>query len=327
MNIATRFDGWIPIRLFWRDAGLWVDWCYMGSTRLSEPFFRESVGQVMFEPFNLAFRQETPIAALRELRETAPSLEPTAFVYHASRCGSTLITQMLTALGTHIAISEPPMLDMILRARQMAPGVEETTQIEWLRGLIGALGRPRNGETAFVVKLDSWNILELPLMRKAFPNTPWIYLYRDPLEIAVSHMRERGSFMIPGMLGPVQEMIGPDATPQMRAEEYIARVLGKLFEAGRAGCMEREGLPIHYSQLPQAVWTSLRERLGVGNDARALDALQTAARRNAKNPHLEFAADSELKRREASPELRAFIERWAAPAYHALEHLRSGDHP
>jgi hypothetical protein len=324
LSTAELLEGWLPVRIFWRDARLWVDWCYMGDRRLTEPFFRESIGYAMFEPFNQAFRRETPIDTLRELREKSPGLEPAAFVHHASRCGSTLIPQMLTALGTHIAISEAPMFDMILRARHMAPGVQEDEQVEWLRGLVSALARPRNGETAFVVKLDAWNILALPLLQKAFPDTPWIYLYRDPLEIAVSHLRERGSFMIPGVLGPVQEMI-PEATPLMRAEEFIARVLGKLFEAGRAGCVDRGGLPLHYNQLPQAVWTLLRERLRVGNDSRTLEVLQQAARRSAKNPQFEFEADSERKQREASPELRGLVDRWAAPAYHALERVRSGD--
>ncbi len=326
MNIATRFDGWLPIRLFWRDAGLWVDWCYMGDTRLTAPFFRESVGQVMFEPFNQAFRQETPIAALQELRAATPSLEPTAFVYHASRCGSTLITQMLTALGTHIAISEPPMLDVILRARQMAPGIDEAAQVEWLRGLIGALGRPRNGETGFVVKLDAWNILEVALMRKAFPNTPWIYLYRDPLEIAVSQLRERTSYMIPGVVGPIQRLLGAEATANMRPEEFIARILGGMLEAGASACVEHGGAPVHYSELPQAMWGPLRRAMGVADDEHTTRSLQEAAHRDAKNPLFRFAADSERKQREATPELRAQIDRWAAPAYRALERLRAGDH-
>ena len=50
----------------------------------------------------------------------------------------------------------------------------------------------------YFVKFDSWNTLDLALIRRAFPDVPWIFLYRDPVEVIVSHMRQRGSQMIPG---------------------------------------------------------------------------------------------------------------------------------
>ena len=52
-----------------------------------------------------------------------------------------------------------------------------------------------------MIKLDAWNIGELPLLRECFPDTPWLFLYRDPLEIAVSHLRRPGMHMVPGMIG------------------------------------------------------------------------------------------------------------------------------
>jgi hypothetical protein len=319
---AARFDGWLPIRVFWRDGRAWVDWCHFGDGRLTEPFFRDSVAIALRQPFNQAFRRETPIEALREWRDASPGLEPTAFLYHASRCGSTLIAQMLAALGTHVAISEPPMLDAVLRARYLAPELDEGTQVEWLRGLVCALGQPRNGETAFVIKLDAWNVFELGLMRKAFPDTPWIYLYRDPLEIAVSQLRERGAYMIPGVLGPALRMFDPREVMNLPAEDFIARVLGKMLEAGHEGCVNAGGLALHYDELPQALWTSFRDVLGIRDDPSSRNALQRAARWNAKNPQVEFEADVERKQREAGPGLRLLVDRWARPAYRAIEATR-----
>ena len=104
--------------------------------------------------------------------------------------------------------------------------------------------------------------------------------------------------------------------------EFIARVLGRMLDAGRAGCMNAGGMALHYNELPLALWTSHRDVLGIGDDAQSLQALQSAARWNAKNPHFEFVRDSERKQREASPELRAVVDRWASPAYHAMEAVR-----
>lgn len=322
VSAAARFDGWVPIRVFWRDGAAAVDWCHFGDTALTEPFFRDSVALALRQPFNQAFRRETPIDALSAWRAASPGLQPTAFVYHASRCGSTLVAQMLAALGTHIVVSEPPMLDALLRARYLDPVLDEATQVEWLRGLVSALGQPRRGETGYVIKLDAWSVFELPLLRTAFPEVPWIYLYRDPLEIAVSQVRERGSYMIPGVLGPALTIFEPAEALQMPAELFIARVLGKMLEAGREGCETAGGHALHYAELPHAVWTSCREMLGVPGDAATREKLQAAARWNAKNPQLEFEADVQRKQREAKPELREVVEQWAAPAYRALEATR-----
>jgi len=319
---ALRLDGWLPIRVFWHEGRARVDWCHFGDVRLTEPFFRDSVAIALREPFNQAFRRETPIEALRDWRHASPGLTPTAFLFHASRCGSTLVTQMLAALGTHIVVSEPPMLDAVLRARFMQPGLDEATQLEWLRGLVSALGQPRHGETGYVIKLDAWSIFELALVRKAFPGVPWIYLYRDPLEIAVSQVRERGAYMVPGVLGPALTIFPPREAIDMPAETFIARVLGKMLEAGHAGCEHAGGHALHYAELPEALWTSCRTLLGIPGDAATRAKLQAAARWNAKNPQLEFAADVERKQREARPELRRLVDEWAAPAYRAIEALR-----
>ncbi len=46
---------------------------------------------------------------------------------------------------------------------------------------MSAYGQRRRGvEQRLVVKLDAWNIGELALLRECFPDTPWLFLYRDP---------------------------------------------------------------------------------------------------------------------------------------------------
>ena len=81
---------------------------------------------------------------------------------------------------------------------------------------------------------------------------------------------------------------------------------------------------MHYSELPQAAWTRLRDLLGVDGSDRTLQALQSAARWDAKNPHFEFVNDSARKQREATAVMRDLAQRWATPAYLALEAIRAG---
>ncbi len=71
----------------------------------------------------------------------------------------------------------------------------------WLRGMLSALGQRRNGdEKKFFVKFDSWHTINLPLIRRAFPDVPWIFLYRDPLEVMVSQLRQGALNTVPGFI-------------------------------------------------------------------------------------------------------------------------------
>jgi hypothetical protein len=319
------FDGWIPVRVYAGATGYRVDWCYFGERRLTEPFFRSSVQLMLQEPFNLAFRQDTTIDAMLEWADTRPGIAPTAFIFHTSRCGSTLLSRMLMALQTHVVVSEPTVLDVVLRARYKMPELSRELQLAWIRATVSALAQPRaGGESRFVAKLDAWNITELALMRDAFPGVPWIFLYREPLEVAASQLKMPGAFMVPGMMGPSPALMSADEAIAMPRSEFVAEVLGRIFEAGAAGCRAFGGRPVNYRELPDALWGPLAEDFGVVPDESTIALLRDAARLDAKNPHFEFVADSAQKRADASAELRAAVDRRIAPAYASLEALARG---
>ena len=324
-RIERRFDacGWLPVRALFRQDRVFIDWAHFGGTRLTEPFFRDSVGIAMRLPFNQAFRRETTAEEMVAITARSPSIVPTAFIFHASRCGSTLMSQMLAALPSHIVISEPPMLDTLLRAHYFISGLSARDQVEYVRALVMALAQPRAGESQFVVKLDAWDIFELPLLREAFPDTPWIFLYRDPLEIAVSQLRQRGAYMVPGVIGPSNLMIDPAEAAEMSDEEYIARMVGRVLEQAALMLAQAGGTAVHYNQLPVAMWSGLGKMFGVNDDPASCATMQNAAKWDAKNPYFEFVSDAEGKQKEATPQLREHIDKWATPHYVELERLRA----
>src|SRR5260221_2794025 len=209
----TLLDGWIPIRLYWRENQPLIDWCYLGEMRLTEPFFAQSVEYRIQQPFNLLFRHQTTMDTLAELRAERPGLSPTGFIFHMSRCGSTLVSQMLAALPQNIVISEASCIDSVLRANYRNPQLDEQQRIMWLQGLISAFGQQRYAEQYFYIKFDSWHTLDLPLIRQAFPGVPWFFIYRDPVEVLVSNMRQMAGHMLGGMIEADQ--LGLDAATTM----------------------------------------------------------------------------------------------------------------
>ncbi|WP_454865245.1 sulfotransferase family protein [Pseudomonas rhizophila] len=314
---GLNLDGWLPIRV-WQGAGQWrVDWCWFGEARLSQPFFGDAVEHALRLPFNQAFRRQTALSALDQWRQQSPGLPPSAFIFHASRCGSTLISQMLAQLDDHIVISEPPPLDTLLRSDM----VHADHRVA-LRGLMSAYGQRRRGmEQRLVIKLDAWNIGELALLRECFPDTPWLFVYRDPLEIAVSHWRRPGMHMVPGMIGT---SVLDDGLPFGGQEDFIARRLGRLLQAGLEHCHEFAGLAVNYAELPDAMAGRLAVFFGL-NDAQRRQVFAMTGQ-HAKQPGQAFAGDSEDKRREASSRLRDQVMHWAQGSYEALETWRVGRH-
>lgn len=315
-------NGWIPIRIYRQQSQAMVDWCYLGTQRFREPFFEQTIQQCLWQPFNVLFRHQTPIETLAELQEALPGLPPNGFIFHMSRCGSTLTAQMLASLPQNIVISEADPIDKVLRADLRDNPVTEDQRVTWLRGLVSALGRARNaGERHLFIKFDSWNILDLPLIRRAFPETPWIFLYRDPVEVMVSQIRQRGSQMLPGVLDP--HVLGLDLTTarQISLDEYCARVLAAVCEAATRYYKPGAAQLVHYRNLPDAVWSPLDELFGVRYTLDEVERMRTVTKFDAKHTGLTFEQDSAAKQQLATDEIRALAERFVMPWYHQLEAL------
>jgi hypothetical protein len=232
-----------------------------------------------------------------------------------SRCGSTLVSQMLAALPDTIAVSEPAPLDIIVR--MAADGAGDSRGLSALRAMVAALGRAGSGGgRRFVLKLDSWQTLMLPVFRAAFPSVPWVFLYRDPVEVLVSlTLTPSVQFM-----ANVPHHHGIDTQAGASVEEHVARILERIC-ATAADRASDGGLLVNHSQLPGAIGPILAH-FGIVPDEEGLAAIARTARRDAKSPWREHVADSQSKQSSASPAVRAAVERHLALPYRRLEALR-----
>ena len=306
---GASLDDWVPIRIHERHGPV-VEWSWLGDVGFDEPFFVQTIERAFRTPFSLLFRRETGIDVLEELE---PGLKPSGFILHGSRCGSTLVTQMLASAAEHLVLSEALPVDQVIRARASEP---ERTR--WLRAVVSVLGRPRRGyERAFVLKLDAWNVCSLGLVRRAFPDVPWVFLFREPVQVLASHFRQRGAHMVPGALDPALFGLDPGKIVHMPPEEYCARVLAAIYRAALEHRDER-ALIVDYADLPDAVFSRILPAFGLDCDAAGLARMREVAGFDAKNPQLLFSPDGEAREREASPALREAAERWVRPLYEEL---------
>ncbi len=320
---ASDLSGWTPINLRWQNACLTMDWCRLGDVRFTDPFFEQTIAHALHDPAHLLFRRQTPVEILADLPHKQPWLPPSGFIFHLSRCGSTLVAQMLAALPQNIVISEAPPIDQVLGAHRRDPRITPDERIAWFRGLVAALGQRRGGgERQLFIKFDSWHTLELPLIREAFPEVPWIFLYRDPVEVMVSQHRQRGVQMIPGIVDPRLFDFDPVAVAQMSLDEYCARVLARICVAASMHAQLGHGRLVNFRELPGVLWGSLGKFFGCNWTPADLARMQLASQADAKTPGLPHADDTAEKQREATDEIRRLAAVWLERPYAQLEMLR-----
>ncbi|MES1262701.1 MAG: sulfotransferase family protein [Acidobacteriota bacterium] len=313
-------QGWVPVQFRRGHGAPLVEWSYLGNLPFREPFFDQTIERVRSRPFNELFTHQTHIDELDRWHEQSPGLAPSGFIFHMSRCGSTLIARMLAALSGALVISEALPLDVLARSRWLHP----MEKARWLRSMVGALGQPRSGdETRYFIKFDSPTIVALPFLRQVFPETPWVFVYRDPEEVIVSHLREPAAFMTPGMITDCPLLDAPPhELSELTPEEYTARVLAQICAtAAQAFTQQTGGLLVNYSQLPGALETAIARHFALSLTGAELHSLGLVSGLHAKNPRRQFEADGESKRREASDSVRAAALQ-VAPFYRELERLR-----
>ncbi len=316
-------SGWLPARSVPTDDAPAFDWIWFGTHRLGEPFFEDTVRRFESRPFNRMFRTRTTSVALMNGSRGFAVAEPSGFIHHMSRCGSTLIAQMLGADPDHVVLSEAEPLDAAVRWA-MQSSVPEAEKISLLRAIVAALGqgRSRTAHRVFI-KLDSWHAAALPLFRAAFPTTPWIFVYRDPVEVLVSQMRRRGIHTVPGML-PAGFIDMPDAEG-MAPERYAASSLAGVVRAALDNRVLGGGLLVDYAELPAAVITSIAPHFGFQPELDQRVAMLGAAKRDAKEPDQLFTADGLEKRQAATPEIVDAACAYFAPLSASLSAWRTED--
>lgn len=312
------FRDWAPVRIYEQSGSFFVDWVFLGKKRFTEPFFEDTLHILMRKPFNLAFRHQTPIEFLGEIFNESPGLQPKGFIFHISRCGSTLVSQMFASLEKNIVISEATVIDKVIRA-----AVSDERKKVWLRWVVNALAQKRFGrEENFFVKFDSWSVLDLHLIESAYPKIPWIFLYRDPVEVIVSNLRQPGAQMIPGTIEKIFPELNLFEILQFSTEERFARTIAAFAESGLANKESNLGKFINYDQLPEIFSSEICAHFNVHFDEDEAAAIGRTARSNAKSPGETFVPDGKEKRKEASEKVLSLAEDLVLPLYEKLENYR-----
>ena len=326
-STAKSLKGWLPVDAVVVDGrpGLW--WMDMSDVSLAEPFFQQTVERAKAEKKRGEVFTEFDV--LLQLEKTLDSVAPTGFIFHSSRCGSTLVANACRAIANSIVLSEANAIDkLIARFITDAPegSVKESLYSVFLRGVVHALGQRRTGnEQHLFVKFACCSFAQIERIRRIWPNVPWVFLYRDPVETIVSNINSIPPWLLDNDRRVLASITGasPEAVAEMQIEELCARTIGSFYTTAHR-IADDNGMLVNYNQLSVPVISSVLSFFKVNASTEELERIARESRIYSKEASATrtFVADTDAKQQLASNLVREMAEKWAMKPYQLLERKR-----
>ena len=168
------------------------------------------------------------------------SIPPTGVVFHETRCGSTLAANLLASfspLHTRVYSESGPPISAFKAcsfpsASDAGYDCNPTLHQQLIRDVFYMMGRTTQVERPQYVfyKFQSISTHHISTFTKVFPDVPWVFLYRDSVEVMMSHLRG-DSWSVMGANPPVcARMYGSAYQPPITKEliEYQEKKVEEL---------------------------------------------------------------------------------------------------
>jgi hypothetical protein len=291
----TDLEGRVPYKMHVADDGsVYFRWIYVGEKRSTEPFFEQTIATCLSLPQNSD--RPMPLTTAEVLIEQASRADATTvpvFIYHVSRCGSTLMGQMLVRDPRVIVLSEVPLLDSILRLSPDAKTDQNLPVKELFDAVITLLTRARSGrETHVFAKTDSWHVLFDRQLREWYPEVPFILLYRSPAEVIASHNRLPGMHAVPGLLPAGWFDLEQNDVTAMGRGEYLAHVL-RAYYLRYISMLRTDNyvVPISYHDGPAVMLNTASRICGMQFSPEVMQFMLERSAFHSKNSAIPFTGD------------------------------------
>lgn len=189
-HLIQQDRGFIPVNIEYQAGAHRIVWLNVGDYQFTESKFRYSIEHLTaMQQQQARFTTDLQLMASNEFLED--TIYPTGFIFHMSRCGSTVLAKSIARVPAHIVIDEgTPLNDGLwhyFTNGWQTPVAESNENLTLLRNIVLALGRKRTADhQRYFVKFRSWNTIFVDFIRRAFPDVPCLFLYRDPAEVLVS---------------------------------------------------------------------------------------------------------------------------------------------
>lgn len=293
--LEVLLKGWIPYAYHSRTGE--VSWC-LPQGRAVQPFHDEYISHCRQYLVNALISPRISVDnMLRHADALTEIADPAGFIFHLSRCGSTLVSGCLAQLEQCSVLSESPLLTEIL----LAGNINREDKKALLRLCLHLQGRPLPEQPHIVVKWNAWDIFYWDLIREVWPQVTALLLTRDPIEILASHSKSAGRHMSgdPALVH-VHDVLGKSAI-YVDPLEYRVQVLRELMVAMSQVSAESEVVLLDYAELDESALKKICSRFGIRVSPHQQMALRRRLGFNSKSPARTFKADGAEKRHSLPP--------------------------
>jgi hypothetical protein len=230
------------------------------------------------------------------------------------------------AIEGSIVLSEPPAVDKLV-ARFITDADDRTKEMLYsifLRATVAALGQRRTGrERHLFIKFACCSVSQIERIRRIWPNVPWVFLYRDPIETIVSNMQNLPSWLQDEDHRVLASIVSASAAEvaAMTREELCARAIAAFYTTAHRVANDR-ALLLNYDQLSPA---NVLEFFAVVPTAAEMEIIARQSQNYSKATPAAartFVADTEAKHLLATDLIREVAATWANQPYQLLEQKR-----
>lgn len=278
--MQTEKQYWLPAALHHAGEDVFLRWMLFDALPFREPFFHDDINRAKC---TFAVNRQRPFVQteIAKLGMTQMEQEPDLLVFHVSRCGSTLLTQLLGLDEQITALAEVPLFDELLA---LPPTHDRRTLLRAAAHLL------RRGTDKLIIKCDSWHLLHYDFLRSCFPQTPVVFLYRNPAEVWQSQCKRSGVQAIPGYLRAEQlpgfSLAGNSA---IAAGSYFGKLLELFFEKMIQHAAGEHVLTLQYSRDALSFILPAAAHAGITPDEKHLEQMKQRAGFNAKEKSEVFS--------------------------------------
>jgi len=286
---------WIPYRLENKEDQLQCLWLNTHNEPFAEPFFDDTILKFRsLDPDHISIKSVSDLAMFKNWAANLNDVEPSAIIFHISRCGSTLVSQMLSTSNEHIVLPEVPFFDDLLRLPYQHDNFTESTASRLLVNAIKYYGQKRTGyEQRLYIKADSWHIFFYEQLRQLYPTVPFILMYRKPNEVFNSHKKIPGIQSVPGLIEPAIFNFKPGEEVPLNLDLYISIVLERyLIRYHEIADTDKKFLLINYDEGPMPIIHKIAAFTNTPVNNEFLAAMEERSRYHSKNANEVF---SEIK--------------------------------
>ena len=332
-------------------SGVVAEFCPLNFTAQKEnppslPMFKDVIGMSpqCNNQNNLHVDLKEAVDLVREFdaenTDTLPTiLDLKGVVFHESRCGSTLAANSMMALNPekHRVYSEsspPPTAFKICGEDYSECSPKASANL--LKDVIYIMGRSNDPkEQNLFFKFQSVTTRNLESFRLAFPTTPWIFLYRNPIEVMMSQLdvphTSQANCVRSKHSSPLTKKFIHSSQYQFKDltdEEFCAIHLATICESALRNLEDADGIGMAIKYAPELVYAFLDTVFPthfhtlVDEDGKVRVKKIAGTYSKNRDMHIaenQFRSDSEEKERNAPQSMKDAANEFLGPVHRQLD--------